>query len=59
MFEADSVPPNLHACRGEDLRRWRARFFSFFFFFKYLFIYLAALGLSCRTRDLHCGMWDL
>ena len=26
--------------------------FSCFFFFKYLFIYLAALGLSCSTRDL-------
>ena len=26
----------------------------------YLFIFiLSALGLSCGTRDLRCGMWDL
>ena len=31
----------------------------FFFFFFLIFIYLAMLGLSCRTRDLSCGMWDL
>ena len=31
----------------------------FIFFKKYLFIYLAALGLSCGTQDLRCGMWDL
>lgn len=24
-----------------------------------LFIYLAASGLSCRTRDPHCTMWNL
>ena len=29
-----------------------------FIFNIYLFI-LAAPGLSCGTRDLHCGMWDL
>ena len=28
-------------------------------FKKYLFIYLAASGLSCGMRDLCCGMWDL
>ena len=26
---------------------------------KYLFIYLAAPGLSCGTWDLRCGTWDL
>ena len=30
-----------------------------FFLFKYLFIYLAALGLSCSMGDLRCGMWGL
>ena len=25
----------------------------------YLFIYLAAPGLSCHVRDLHCSMWAL
>ena len=25
----------------------------------FIFIYLAALGLSCGTWDLCCGMWDL
>ena len=29
------------------------------FFKKYLFIYLAALGLSCGMQALSCGMWDL
>ena len=28
-------------------------------FFFLIFIYLAVLGLSCGTRDLHCGVWDL
>ena len=32
-------------------------FVSFFFFL--IFIYLAALGLSCGTQDLHCGTRDL
>ena len=31
----------------------------FLFFFKYLFIYLAAPGLSCGMRDLHCCVRDL
>ena len=31
----------------------------FFFFDFYLFIYLAASGLSCGMWDLHCGMQDL
>ena len=31
----------------------------FFFIFWYLFIYLAAPGLSCGMRDLHCGTWNL
>ena len=37
-----------------------------YLFLKYLFIYLAALGLNCgtqdppcRVQDLRCGMWDL
>ena len=30
---------------------------NFLFFFKNVSIYLAALGLSCVTRDLRCGMW--
>ena len=30
-----------------------------FFFFFLIFIYLAALGLSCGTQDLHCGTRDL
>ena len=28
-------------------------------FLKYIFIYLAGPGLSCNTRDLHCGMGDV
>ena len=28
-------------------------------FKKYLFIYLAAPGLSCSTWDLRCHVWDL
>ena len=31
----------------------------FFVFNIYLFIYLAALGLSCGTWGRHCVMWDL
>ena len=34
-------------------------YFSFLFFFLIYFIYLAASGLSCSTRDLHCNMRDL
>ena len=30
---------------------------SFFFFL--IFIYLAVLGLSCGTQDLHCSVQDL
>ena len=33
--------------------------FIYLCIFKYLFIYLAAPGLSCGTWDLHCGMRDL
>ena len=40
--------------------------FIYLLIFKYLFILLAALGLSCGTwdlpcgmRTLSCGMWDL
>ena len=51
--------------------------YPFYYFLKiiYLFIYLAVLGLSCNTQDVHCitrdlfrcgrrvqllqGMWDL
>ena len=29
------------------------------FLFLILFYYLAASGLSCGTRDLHCSLWDL
>ena len=32
---------------------------SFSFYQLYLFIYLASLGLSCDTQDLHCIMQDL
>ena len=32
---------------------------GFVFFFKYLFIYLAALGLACGMWGLCCCMWDL
>ena len=31
--------------------------YSIFFFFFPFFSFLAALGLSCCTWDLHCGMW--
>ena len=34
-------------------------FILFFFFNIYLFIYLAASGLSCGTQELRCGMWAL
>ena len=30
-----------------------------FIFFKYLFTYLAALGLSCHTQDLRCRVRDV
>ena len=35
-------------------------FYNCFCFLKYLFIYLAAPGLSCSTWDIrsYCGMWD-
>ena len=33
--------------------------FLFLNLFIYLFIYLAALGLSCGRQDLCCSMWDL
>ena len=33
--------------------------FSVLFFFKYLFIYLAVLGLSCGMRDLCCRVQGL
>ena len=29
----------------------------FYYFLKYVFIYLAALGLSCSTQDPLCGRW--
>ena len=29
------------------------------FFLRKMFIYWAALGLSCSIWDLHCGLWDL
>ena len=38
-------------------QKGRVRFF--FFFLKYLFIYLAVLGLSYGMQHLLCGMWDL
>ena len=37
--------------------RFQHDLLQFFFFNIYLFIYLAALGLSCSTRDLRCSMW--
>ena len=33
--------------------------YHIFIFYFLIFIYLAALGLSCGTRDLRCGMQDL
>ena len=33
--------------------------FMHFIFKKYLFIYLAALGLSCNIQDVQCIMRDL
>ena len=29
------------------------------FFFIFLIVYLLALGLSCGTRTLNSGLWDL
>ena len=46
----------------QSIQDWGWDCISFFvldFFFQYLFIYLAALGLSCGMQDLSCGMWDL
>ena len=31
----------------------------FFYFFIFLIVYLLALGLSCGTRTLNSGLWDL
>ena len=47
-----SFIPNSHA--GEDL-------FPLYLLFikKHVFIYLAALHLSCSMRDRLCVMWDL
>ena len=38
-----------------ELLSWFLIFFNIYF----VFIYLAALGLSCGMRTFGCGMWDL
>ena len=38
---------------------WDRHYYHSQFLFIYLFIYLAALGLSCGTLDLCCHVWDL
>ena len=49
--------------RTRHLIFWVSSFLIFFFFLILLFFLkkniLAALGLSCGTRDLHRSMWDL
>ena len=32
---------------------------TFLFFKINIYLFMAALGLSCSAWDLHCGMWDL
>ena len=48
-----------HKNTPESIFKHLDLFTLFFFFNIYLFIILAAPGLSCGTRDLHCGLWDL
>ena len=50
--------PRVTAHRGLEGQPHNANYFLFFIFV-YLFIYLAAPGLSCGTRDLHCHVRDL
>ena len=48
--------------KGRLVAESEARFCFFDFVFVFLniyFLYLAAPGLSCHVRDLHCGMRDL
>ena len=45
------------------LLKWNSEYMEVtyisFHFVKYLFIYLAMLGLSCSTQDIYCIMQDL
>ena len=50
-------PPQTQARRYQPVANLARKLF--FFFFKYLFIYFAALGLSCGMQTLCCVMWDL
>ena len=45
----------------EPREKWQkcSKNFQTYLFYLFIFYFLAALGLSCGMRDLHCGMWDL
>ena len=55
-FEYDSV-----FYFAELFGSWEAQInlWPTFCFVIFIFIYLAVLGLSCDTQDLHCHKWDL